>query len=268
MKPMTLDENRQVQLGILSAFADFCEKNELRYFLAYGTLLGAVRHKGYIPWDDDIDVHMPREDYEKFIYLFKKENKNDQFVITTPQDSHARHSFVKMSDTRTAKIEKGVEYSGHYLGIDIDVWPLDGQPEDYKTFEKRYKKLKLLYFMFFARITKLGYGSLKRRVKVLALRMVSGSKKSIINKTEKIHRDYPYATSPYVGTQISFRNPLCDRYPKEWFREQVLLDFEGYKFKAPVDYDKILTQRYGDYMQLPPLEEQVTHHSNNVFWKE
>lgn len=268
MKPMSFEENRKIQVEILLEFAAFCEKNNLQYFLAYGTLLGAVRHKGFIPWDDDIDVSMPRPDYDKFIKLYKEQMTDSRYQISAPGDAISKHSFVKIYDSKTVKIEDGIEYKGNYPGIDIDVWPIDGQPEDDETFAKWYKKLKFKYLLLFGAVSTLSYGSFKRRCKVLAVKIAAGKKEKVLAQTEKLHKKYPYDKSVKVGTTISYFNPKTDRCLKEWYRESVLLDFEGYQLKAPVDYHKILTQVYGDYMKLPPIEQQVTHHSNNVFWKE
>lgn len=268
MKPISFDENRKIQVEILLEFVKFCDENNLEYFLAYGTLIGAVRHNGFIPWDDDIDVHMPRPDYDKFIQLYREKMLDSRYKISIPTDKTAKHPFVKFYDSKTAKIEKGIAYNEDYLGIDIDVWPLDGQPEDEIIFKKWFRKLKFNYFLFFGTVSSLTYGNLKRRLKVLATKILAVSKNRVIAKTDKMHSLYPYDSVNVVGTMISCFNYETERFPKEWFRDYVLMDFEGHKLKAPIDYDKVLRKIYEDYMQLPPEEQRVTHHSNNVFWKE
>lgn len=268
MKPISFEEHKQVQLDILFEFADFCEKNNLKYFLAFGSLLGAVRHKGYIPWDDDIDVWMPRPDYDRFIEVFRNKNENENYSICVPSEKISKHSFLKLYNNRSFKIESGVKYDNNYLGVDIDIWPLDAQPDDYNEYKKWFKKLRFQYLLFFARISNLSYGSFVRRLKVFLLKCVCGTKKHILAKTDKLHNRYTYDNAKYIGTVICYFDSINQRFEKEWFENFVMLDFEGQKFRAPKEYDKVLTQQYGDYMKLPPIEQQVTHHCNNVFWKE
>ena len=268
MISISFEENRKIQTEILLEFASFCKKNNLTYYLAYGTLLGAVRHKGFIPWDDDIDVWMPRGDYKKFIDLYRKSKENSHYKLSIPGEKISKHSFLKMYDSNTVKIEDGVYYKNDYLGIDIDIWPLDGQPEDEQYYFKWYKKLKFQYLLFFASISSLKYGNLKRKLKVLLLKIIAGNRRKILDKTEKMHTTFPFNECKKIGCIISYFNVKKDRYLKSWFDKTILLDFEGHKLCAPAEYDKILTQRYGDYMQLPPEHQRVTHHKNNVFWKE
>ena len=138
MRLMSLEEHKKVQVDILVSFAKFCEENNLRYFMAYGTLLGAIRHKGFIPWDDDIDVWMPREDYNILIETFKSKNN---YQLIDPRGKMARHPYVKIIDINTIKIEKLVDYREGNLGVDIDVFPLDGQPDNEREFVIWHNKL-------------------------------------------------------------------------------------------------------------------------------
>lgn len=268
MKPISFEEHKQVQLEILVNFAEFCEGNNLKYFLAFGSLIGAVRHKGFIPWDDDIDVWMPRPDYDRFIQIFREKNKNKDYCICVPGEKNSKHSFVKMYNNRSLKIESGVKYDNDYLGIDIDIWPLDALPDDYKEYKRVFKELKFQYLLFFARISSLNYGSLVRRFKVLLLKSICGTKKQILAKADKIHNRYTYDNAKFIGTVICYFDYIEGRFEKEWFDDFVMLDFEGKKFRVPVEYDKVLTEQYGDYMTPPPAEQQIPHHKNNVFWKE
>ena len=124
------------------------------------------------------------------------------------------------------------------------------------------------YLFFFAKISSLSYGSFGRKLKVLILKSVCGTKKHILAKADKIHNRYPYDNSKLIGMVSCYFDSVKGRFEKEWFDDFVMLDFEGKKFRAPKEYDKVLTEQYGDYMTLPPAEEQQPHHCNNVFWKE
>lgn len=267
MRELTFEENKQYQLGILKDVAKFCHENGLRYFLAYGTLIGAVRHKGFIPWDDDIDIQMPRPDYEKFISTYK----SDIFRLISPFDEISSHSMVKVIDTRTIKIEKAVKYEeGKELGIDIDIFPLDGQPESDEEFAKYYKEKQRLLKKFYYVISDIKKYPLKTKIARGLPYLIANltNKVSILKKIAKINSYYDFEKCRYVGATDSLYNSINNRNPKEWYESTVLLEFENCQFKAPVGYDEILTKMYGDYMKLPPEDKQVTHHSNKVYLKD
>ena len=266
MREMTFEETKQVELEILSAIAEFCDANEIKYFIAYGTLIGAIRHKGFIPWDDDIDIWMPREDYNRFLESFT--SKDGRYELVSPYSKKARHSFTKVIDTRTLKIEKGIDYSNGDMGVDVDIFPLDGQPENQKEFERFYNKKRFYYLLFNSAITKFSCGSWRYKLFKIATFWTRPFKVAFVKKCDKISAKYPYATSNIIGSTASLYNSKQNRYKKEWFGEGLDVVFENKQFKAPVNYHAVLTKMYGDYMQLPPEAQQVTHHSNDTFWKE
>ena len=270
-RPMTMEETKQVELSILSRFDEFCKKHSLTYFLAYGTLIGAVRHKGFIPWDDDIDIQMPREDYNRLIELSGELGTSLRLIA--PRDADAEHTFVKIVDERTVKIEGGHKYrsDADFRGIDIDVFPLDGQPTDEAEYKKWYKKLRKTYRKIWMRELE-STADLKLSFKIaIALfklvRVFIPKRKKLLDRAEALHAEYPYKSAEYVGCVESYFNGIGNRNPKSAYSECVLLDFEGEKFPAPVGYHDILTNMYGDYMKLPPKEAQVTHHTNKNYWR-
>ena len=267
MKPMTFEETRQVELEILTDVVNFCDKNGIHYYLAYGTLIGAVRHKGFIPWDDDIDIWMPRKDYNKFQKTYNKENPSGRYRVVTPYDKVSRYTFLKVIDTKTIKIESNVNYSNGNLGVDIDIFPLDGQPTNQDKYLKWYNMLQKHYKLFPYHILNAPI-SLKRKIIYQFLKLISGGRNRILKKTAALHSLYSYDSSEYVGSVESCYNYDNDRYKKDWFSGSATVDFENKKFKIPNGYDEILTQLYGDYMQLPPEEKQVTHHLNKTYWNE
>lgn len=260
---MTLEESKKVEQAILDEITSFCDENNLRYFLTYGTLIGAVRHKGFIPWDDDVDIQMPKPDYDKFI----KEFKSEYLQVVVPGSVMAKHTFVKVIDTRTAKIEPNFNYKAGYLGVDVDIFPIEGTPDDETEFELWYQELMEYYkkYIFTIRIPD---GLIKRLLKPIILKISYKKPQFYLQKIEELHNKYPYESSKYVGTIASLYNSPKNRVPKTCFDSTIQVTFEGKEYKAPVGYDYILRNIYGDYMQLPPEEKRVTHHTHKIYWKE
>lgn len=266
--PLTIEETKEVELSILSSFDAFCREHSLRYFLAYGTLIGAVRHKGFIPWDDDIDIQMPREDYNKLLEIYPVGGK---LRLIAPTDPDAEHTFAKLVDTETVKIEAGHRYKtdDDYRGIDIDIFPLDGQPRDDAQYRRWYQKLRRIYRkIWMGELELTGDLKLSFRLAIIcfkAFRIFLPSRKKLLAGAAALHAEYPYSESEYVGCVESYFNGIGNRNPKSAYSEAVLLDFEDKRFPAPVGYHDILTNMYGDYMKLPPEDKQVTHHTNLTY---
>lgn len=264
-----IDDIKQIQdmeLEILIEFDNFCEKHELIYSLMGGTMLGAIRHNGFIPWDDDIDVSMPRPDYEKFIELTKNGLRKDLEVFSINTHENYIHYFAKIVDTRTILYEKNVR-DKYKIGLNIDVFPVDGYPEDEKVAKEHYKKI--------ARLKKFGIWSARIERK-------DGPVKSMLKSVRNYpfslvgpsyfarRRDEEYKKFDFVeSNDVTYSTGYADRtkMTKEQFLNLIDVEFCGYKFKCQKDYDYILRCIYGDYMTLPPLEKRVSHHNIKVFWK-
>ena len=264
MKELSFEESKKVELDILLAVADFCEKHNLTYFLAYGTLIGAIRHKGFIPWDDDIDIQMPRDDYNKLIATFEHEN----LKLVAPGTPMSKHSFVKIIDTRTIKTEPHFKYPAGYLGVDIDIFPIDGAPAEESVYSEWYEKLQEIYSSFVLSTQSFTTDSLKHNVKLAFLKLKLKKPQYYLEEAKKLHEQYPYRRSEFVAAVESCFNGRGNRVPSKYYVGSVDVEFEGHMLRAPIGYDKVLRALYGDYMQLPPADKQVAHHTNKVYWKD
>lgn len=273
MKTIELREAQLLELEILRHIAQYCDDHGLTYWIAYGTLLGAVRHKGFIPWDDDVDILMPRRDYDKLIASFNGSG-HPHFRLIAPGDTVSRHSFVKVVDTRTVKREHNFDYAPGDLGIDIDIFPLDGQPSDPEEFRRWYGKLKKYYAYadFFVRKRH----DCRRKRLLLGLINALGGKRHLLGvaikghfqkKAAKLHKRYPYEGAEKVGLAEHFFGVGKERYDASMFASTVELEFEGFRFKAPADCDAVLRCSYGDYMQLPPEDQRQAHLIESAYWK-
>ena len=272
MKPISDSELKEVELNILLAVADFCEKNKLQYFVAYGTLLGAVRHQGFIPWDDDIDILMPRKDYNYLINNFNKLMRDTDYEAIVPFSPNSKHTFLKIGDKRTNKAEPEYRYNTETKAgmIDIDVFPLDGVPEDKLQYEKWYDELHLLYRAHFIKHRTFRNLSTREKIKMLLNKIkiqFTVSEKYIVQRTKELHDEYPYDKCSIVGSVDSFWDSKGVCLQKKWFENYTLVNFCGHEFKAPIGCHDVLTRWYGEYMKLPPEEARVSEHRMNVSWK-
>ena len=209
---------------------------------------------------------MPRKDYEEFLRIYNEEGKS--YRVIDPRSKEARHSFAKVIDVRTVKDEPMMNYR-EPLGIDVDIFPLDGMPEDMETFEKWYSELFTVYEKMTRKSLKRSYyPKWTTRAKLAVKQILLPSRKKLLAKAEALHAQYPYDECRYVGCVESQYNGKGNRTEKENFAETTDVEFENLYFKAPIGYDKILRSIYGDYMQLPPEEKRITHHTNKMYWKD
>jgi len=270
LREISFEEHKKIELDILINFAEFCEKHSLNYFLAYGTLIGAVRHKRFIPWDDDIDVQMPRPDYEKFVKIYNSEKDCRYYHFIDPADEDAVHTMGKIVDKRTVKKEPGVKYhKSDSHGVDIDIFPIDGQPEDEKEYRRFYLKKEFMFKMYSFAVEDFSKRTIPQKLRGVLFYIIASQngKNHYLEKAIKINEKYSFYQSKYVGSIIAKCNTIRDRVRVECYESYQLSEFEGYEFRIPVGYDEVLTKLYGEYMKLPPAEERITHHSNKVYWK-
>lgn len=262
MKKLTLKEIKQTELNILIAFDKYCRDNNLTYFLCGGTLLGAIRHKGFIPWDDDIDVFMPRPDFEKFVALTGYNPIAPEYDTSFYRDTKlvADYPFVKVIDNRTKVIEK-TKLEEKCTGIWVDVFPIDGFSNSHfinKLFCTRklfWKKLCFTYSDDLSKVTDIR----KKIGKALVLPFLKMmGQKRLFNKHDRICRKYDYEKSTNVGCTV-WGYKIREVIPKDSLFPPSKVLFEGYEFMAPAKPEVYLTSIYGDFMQLPPEEKRINH---------
>jgi len=258
---------QKVELEILKEFDRICRKNKIRYHLFAGTLLGAIRHKGFIPWDDDIDVCMLRKDFDKFKEICKKELRYDFFLQTYETDKEFNRQFIKIRKNNTKFVEKNFTDSNIHQGFFIDVFALDNIKDG-----SFLGKVHIFLLYIFSRIQLL-------RVKNFCLNIENSFKKNIALIMHYSLKIIPKLWTDKLNTKIStlfnsketeyvshLQNGVTkERYYKykmkrNAFDKTEYGEFEGLTFPIPSDYEEILTNLFGDYMQLPPENEQYPHH--------
>lgn len=261
MKRITdIKELRGVQLGILDEIHSFCTGRGLRYFLACGTLIGAVRHKGYIPWDDDLDLYMPREDYERFLEEFVSTSGHCR-VLDPGKEKHYFYTFAKVVDTRTLLVE--TETEGYQIGVYVDVFPVDYVTDDIVRRRRVFRRKRLLYKIRRCKISSRNY--LKSALAYWCYRLLPVSVKTLDRVIERMvvlrEPTFTVANMTEAGPSIGGCLPAKD------IEESVDIMFEGKLYKTMIGYRDYLKRTYGDYMTLPPVSQRVTH-SFEAYWLE
>ena len=251
------EDIKKVELDALIYIRQICQEYHLRYYLAYGTLLGAVRHQGFIPWDDDIDILMPRRDYERLLQITSSLNHERYKVVYNQKDKDYYYPHAKLVDTHTICVEKGL-YPIRNMGVWIDLFPMDGMPG---RFRLHYMKMRILNKM-----RALSVHRILPKVSVWAFPIVYLVWKMtqlvgfqyFINQMERLACKCDYELSDYVSCIVEPDSVKCI-YEKDIFASSVSLSFENESFEVPVLYKKYLEYTYGDYMQLPPIEKRLGH---------
>lgn len=265
MRELTLQELKETEFNILKVFDAFCKENDIKYYLSHGTLLGAIRYKKFIPWDDDVDLLIPRKDYDRMITLFKDTDRYKLFAYEKNPDY--RYPIAKLCDMTTRKDEFGYN-NGVVLGVDIDLFPLDAWDDD---LEKAKREVKYIRKNMFA----LGLSKLKKPDSIgLAKRLVKGllmsfckmvGSKHYIEKIIKASNKEGQNGNNYLGCKAWCVYGEKGIIPAEVFADTVDVEFEGEMFPAPIGWDKYLTCLYGDYLPEPPKEKQKTHHGFKAY---
>ena len=259
MDKLLFEEVRKIQLSMLGKFACFCNENGLRYFLDAGTLLGAVRHNGFIPWDDDVDVGMPRPDYERFIELARG-GFGDTLVLLEPHQNI--YPMLKIVDSSTYMVEYP-DTIHNEIGVYIDVFPKDGIPD---LSRKSYCLCKWVKFLilcnWFNKVIIFKWekhGNVIRKIIAYIGRKIINEKNrdKPLKRLLKLATKYGFDESQYAATIIAGGMANCVK--RECLESYELHKFENLMVNIPVGWDEYLTKLYGDYMTLPSEEKRVKH---------
>lgn len=257
MKEIDSIENKQLMLQILIYVDKICKENNLVYWIAYGTLLGAIRHKGFIPWDDDVDVLMPREDYEKFIQIVNKKNGKYK-ALHINNNKQYNYPFAKLINTETFCIEERNVLIDE-LGTFCDLFPMDGLGDDLeeaKIHAEDIRKCSRRVWQLYT-VTFHDFG-----FKGMLLKMIG--KRKLYKHMLKKCQEYSFEESKYVASPVSGEQEVLI-YDKDIFCESVKVEFEKHQFNTLKNYDTFLKFNYGEYMELPPAEKRTGDHLLKVY---
>lgn len=271
MKEITLKEMQQIELKLLLELNRVCKKHGLRYYMDGGTLLGAVCYDGFIPWDDDIDIKMPRPDYERLLTM--QDEFPEHVFLDAPRAEQCQYLFLKLVDTRTV-LEEPQEYGVKTSGVYLDILPMDGHPTEEETCRQHLAKLSRYNSLFHASLS--GFAGMKKSRS--AAEKAKGVLYDILYSPWKLYRlltetakKYSYDGSERVGLLVE-GDPIRECFEKNWLEPPSMMEFEGHMFPAPNEAEKHLSIFYRKpisrelyYQKLPYIPPAHTH---RVYWKE
>lgn len=273
MQELTQVELQDVSLKILKNFHDFCVKNAISYSLSGGTLLGAIRHNGFIPWDDDIDVQMTRPDYERFIHLYKSGEDYKLFAYEREDGNNVKIPYARLCEMNRTYVDQGVApWVDEGVGVWIDILPIDGAPMN-----RMRAKLRIIRMYILWRLSVIAREDLDLIKEVPALnKKYANFARIIIQKLlpddfldyyiRKCKR-YDFADSFYFANYAVLHYKFREWQPKKYMKSYTLHRFEDSEFYIMNGYEGNLKSLYGDYMQLPPEEKRVKHELYRYYWK-
>ena len=261
------DDLKVIQLNILQAVDSFCIENGICYSMACGTLLGAVRHRGYIPWDDDIDIYLLRKDYDRLVNLFPERYLGCYEMMSLERNMEWDFPYAKAFDNRTVLLENSK--SSITIGVNIDIYPIDDVPNDERQW-KRYNRIRR-FFQKLNSVKRIRLSRERSLIKNIVLSVVKLPLCIISRRHFSLflslfaqkfnNKGYSYAFECVQGLLQK------NRFKKELFESIVRMPFEDRMFYGFKEYDAYLNNAYGDYTQLPPIEKQVSHHAFMAWWK-
>ena len=277
MKRMTLQEIQKVNLDIMKDIHCYCVEKGIHYSLAYGSLIGAVRHKGFIPWDDDIDIMMTRPDFEVFSKEFRSKKG---FELSSVYNNDTFVNYTRVYDNRTVATGP-LKASKHQIGVWVDVFPIDAIPDDLSERNRQFQRLRR--FTSLIRRLRVALSDLEERS---LLRKITGFLRLVKlavgsnglhfdmwhNQVISICKEYTFGETMYCSSMVCFEATTNNRqevFPTSAFKSYKILPFENEFFYVIDSYDSVLTTIFGDYMKLPPEEKRVSHSLKNwsYYWK-
>ena len=251
-----------IELDLYQKFSEICNKHNLRYWVAFGTLLGAIRHNGFIPWDDDLDVWMPRNDYEKLLEIGADEFHLPYFLQTTLNDNDYYSAFARLRNSNTTGSLNVSRNNKCNNGIFIDIFPLDGAPENKCSWRRRLFTNHFRNVLAHAYLYNINPNIMTRLAnKILHIPFLHYDHRKTYLKVNQYAQLETWKQSEYVGMMAfpwKFSANLVFR--KEYFEKTIMHTFEFLEVPVPEGYDQLLRQRYGDYMKFPPVEQRGTWH--------
>lgn len=268
MKRIELKDAKALQLDILSALDRFCREKDIHYFIIDGTLLGAVRHKGYIPWDDDIDIGLVRSEYNRLIREFPEVLEERYQLMSLERNAKWDRAYAAIYDNNT---EVHYEHNTSMAtGILIDVFPIDEVPSDPSEWHKCVRKMNF-YNHLLAIKSNAAPSLVKKPMKsigawVCKLLILPFSHRQVAEWKSKFSQSYNGSQSG-LGYELAFGKGAKEPFLLKDFETFADYQFEDRKYIGPKNYDSVLTRTYGDYMQLPPVEQRVTHHTLTAYYK-
>ncbi len=262
LTPELLRELQLKQLPMLEYFRDFCEKNNLTFYLIGGGLIGALRNGGFVPWDDDVDVMLPREDYEKLPRLWREQNADGRFrLLKTDDDMFTGNIFITITDTNYTMVKTNQTEVDIPHGLVLDVFPLDVSP-DGRLARKMQLMWTMIYSLFLAQVVPENNGGIMALGSRVLLGIFRGKKirNKIWRAAEKRMKKYKLSENKCVTELCSGPKWMVPEYPKRIYEGVDYVTFEGLRMPCMKGYDEYLTMVFGDYMTPPPEEQQKPHH--------
>ena len=274
MEQFTIEDMQDIELNLLKVFDKFCSERNIRYSIAGGTLIGAVRHGGFIPWDDDIDIIVPRTDYDKLLQY--KEDLEFPYKIESPYDKREKYdepynfAYAKLFDLRTTLIEfpETKRVSSH---VYIDIFPSDGMPREKKDIEKHYKKAhKLILIRSVANASYYRSKMKESGAKVYFWKMIYAINNFLpqgffFKMLDKHCRKYSIENTKNMGVIVAGYG-IKECIDQDVFFPLKRITFDGVDVSVMNNYDAFLRQLYGDYMQLPPESKRKANHYYEAYW--
>lgn len=268
---LDLKRMKEILLDALIEIDRICEANDIRYYLLGGTMLGAVRHQGFIPWDDDIDIGMPRDDYNRFIEICKSQLEKVYEIQQYNTLDYHPYNYLKLIDKRTLLIQQSLKHLNAESGVFVDIFPLDGVPSNkfvraIHMLHIKFYRVYIYNYYYSSEGIKQAYSDrgIKKNILLMRMKIIKGVSnfiniKNIHKKLDKLLSKYKYDDSDIIGNYLGAWGEKEIMY-KKYFGEGKKVMFEKKEFTGVENTDAYLKRLYGDYWKLPPIEMRKSHH--------